>query len=79
MVSRLMFSLKKTVAGPAEPWSLSTIGDFGRGMSSEGGTLSFAPQRLDASHEISGALAPPNEEVIELGSVPQLPLDSGSQ
>ena len=57
----------------AAPWTISTMGDFDRGGLPEGKTPRFAPRRFDVSHEISGALAPPNGEAIELDSVPQSP------
>ena len=79
MVSRLMFSLKKAVDEQAGPWTLSTMGDFGRERSPDDGTLRFVTQTFDGSHEISGALAPPSEGVVELDPVPQSLLDSGSR
>jgi len=78
MASRLMISLKKAVDKGVGPWSLTTM-DCRRGGSSEDETLDFVPWGFDTSHEISGAVAPPNEEVIELDSVPRSPWDRGSQ
>ena len=78
MVSRLMFSLRKAVDRGTGPWTLSTMDDSSRRRSSNGPTLSFAPPGFDASHEISGVLTPPSEEVIELDSVARSPRDRGS-
>ena len=75
MVSRLMFSLKKVVDKGAGPWTMSTMGDSRGGRSQEGGNLSFASRRFDASHETSGTLASLNEEVVELDSVHRSPRD----
>ena len=79
MASRLMLSLKKAASEPPELWSISTMGDFGRGGSIGDGTLQFGSRTFDASHEISGIVPPPDEEGIELDSVPRLSQDRGSR
>ena len=67
MVSRLIFSLRKTAAKQEGPWDLSDAGDSDVGGSPEVEPLRFA-YWFEASYETLGALAPPNGEVIELGS-----------
>ena len=79
MTSRLMLSLKKVGAEPAGLWSLSTTGDLRRGRSPDDGTVRFASNVFDVSHGFSETLPPPNEENIELDSMPKLPWDHGSQ
>ena len=79
MTSRLMLSLKKAATEPTGMWSLSTMGDFGRGMFSDQETIQFVSHEFNVSHEISETLPPPNGEDIELDSVPQMPRDGGSQ
>ena len=80
MASRLMLSLKKVATETTELWSLSTMGDFRRErFPTRGTTIHFASHVSDVSHGISETLPSPNEEGIELDSVPQLPRDRGSQ
>ena len=79
MTSRLMLSLKRAAAEPTGMWSLSAMGDFGRGMFSDRATIQFASCGFSVSHEISETLPPLNGEDIELDSVPQMPRDGGSQ
>lgn len=70
MASRLMLSLKKAAAEPAEPWSLATMSDLNSGGPPRSGTLRFAPRTHDASEKTSetpSAL----EEAIELETIPQ--------
>ena len=76
MVSRLMFSLRKTAAKQAKPWAISARGNYSMRALTEVETIRFA-YWFDVSHETSGALAPPNGEVIELGS--RFSWDRGSQ
>ena len=69
MASRLMLSLKKAAIGPAMPWSLATMTNFGRGMSQEVRTVRFAPRTLSRSRETSETPNLPNEGDIELVSI----------
>ena len=78
LTSRMMLSLKKLAAEPAARWSLSTRVDFGGGKSPQGnGTVLFAP--LDLSGGSSEPSTLPSEGDIELGPVPHLSQDPGSQ
>ena len=79
MTSRLMLSLNEAAIETTNMWSLSNTSDSGRARLTEGGTLSFATLRSDVSLKTSGTCLPPSEEVGELDSVSQLPLDRGSR
>jgi len=68
MATRLMLSLKRAADAPTDAWSLSTMGDFGRGRPTDG-SLHFA------SHQIPEAFVASNGENIELESMPELPQD----
>jgi hypothetical protein len=74
MASRLMLSLKKAAAEPTGAWSVTTMSNFSLGRPPGDGTLYFASPTLDT--EIS---APPDEEGMELDSVPELPRNRGSR
>lgn len=74
MATRLMLSLKRAADAPTDAWSLSTMGDFGRGRPTDG-SLHFASQTFDASHQIPEAFVASNGENIELESMPELPQD----
>ena len=75
MVSRLMFSLRKTAA--EQVGSSSATGNSGIGRLPEGESVRFAQQWFDVSHEISTVLVPSSGEIIELNS--QSSRDRGSQ
>ena len=74
MASRLMLSLKKATVQPKMLWPLDTMTSMGRGRSAGDGTINFAPTVPRGLHEISLAPVASDEEDMELGAMPQLPL-----
>jgi len=75
MTSRFMLSLKKAVVDPEEPWSL--VADLSQGKSVLGGSVLFRSRVPGGLDEILGTSSP-NEEGVELESVPRLPRDAGT-
>ena len=69
MTSRLMLALREAATEPTDLWSFRSTADFGGGGLSGGAGLQFASGAFDVSHEVSETL--PNEEGIELDSMPQ--------
>lgn len=72
MASRLMLSLKKAAVEPTRPWSIETMSDSGRATH-----INFASRVLGASHETLETLPFPNEEGVELDSMPRAPRNCG--
>ena len=79
MSTRLMLSLRKAAARPAESWSLSTMGERSKGRSTGDGIRHFVPQKFKVSQETSTTLVPPSTEDIELDSAYRLPRNRGTQ
>ena len=71
MTSRLMLSLREAATESTDMWSLRSMANFGGGGSSGGAGLQFASGAFDVSHEVSETLTRPDEEGIELESIPQ--------
>lgn len=76
MACRLMLSLRKAASETTELWSLSNTSQGGRRRST-GGNIEFVG--FDTSCETSDSRPSPSEADVELGSLPRLPQDSGTQ
>ncbi|KAF9652176.1 hypothetical protein BDM02DRAFT_3109597, partial [Thelephora ganbajun] len=79
MASRIMLSLKKAAVEPRGTWSLTTMGDSGRGMPPEDETLHFASRVPGRSGQVLETPTLPNEVYIELESAPRRPQNRGSR
>ena len=76
MASRLMLSLKKAAAEPMGPWSLATIQSTNIGAGPQDGTLHFASQVPNESHQVVEVTGLPDDGAVELESMSKEPRGS---